>query len=188
MGPGSCTAATASSRRVQRAITRPDRSSRGLFMRVRRRSGQLYCRQRHHCVATNPPQHRTIACTRDTYRSLQTFSTLLGSRNLQSTLAILSHRPQASQLAVRLDPPPADRSILQQQQQITAGSRSGPSPAQLESMEYLCTCNSPIQQGIESDRGLDGVSTSRQLSAVLRQGRSSLRGRAECEADRLRYD
>ena len=56
-------------------------------MRVRRRSGQLYCRQRHHCVATNPPQHRTIACTRDTYRSLQTFSTLLGSRNLQSTLA-----------------------------------------------------------------------------------------------------
>jgi hypothetical protein len=55
-------------------------------MRVRRRSGQLYCRQRHHCVATNPPQHRTIACTRDTYRSLQTFSTLLGSRNLQSTL------------------------------------------------------------------------------------------------------
>lgn len=86
MGPGSCTAATASSRRVQRAITRPDRSSRGLFMRVRRRSGQLYCRQRHHCVATNPPQHRTIACTRDTYRSLQTFSTLLGSRNLQSTL------------------------------------------------------------------------------------------------------
>jgi hypothetical protein len=86
VGPGSCTAATASSRRVQRAITRPDRSSRGLFMRVRRRSGQLYCRQRHHCVATNPPQHRTIACTRDTYRSLQTFSTLLGSRNLQSTL------------------------------------------------------------------------------------------------------
>ena len=86
MGPGSCTAATASSRRVQRAITRPDRSSRGLFMRVRRRSGQLYRRQRHHCVATNPPQHRTIACTRDTYRSLQTFSTLLESRNLQSTL------------------------------------------------------------------------------------------------------
>ena len=86
VGPGSCTAATASSRRVQRAITRPDRSSRGLFMRVRRRSGQLYRRQRHHCVATNPPQHRTIACTRDTYRSLQTFSTLLESRNLQSTL------------------------------------------------------------------------------------------------------
>ena len=86
MGPRSCTAATASSRRVQRAITRPDRSSRGLFMRVRRRSGQLYCRQRHHCVATNPPQHRTIACTRDTYRSLQTFSTLLGSRNLLVTM------------------------------------------------------------------------------------------------------
>jgi hypothetical protein len=61
-----------------------------------------------------------------------------------SSLFRLSHRPQASQLAVRLDPPPADRS------NSCSSSRSQPAAdrARLQHMESdLCTCNSPIQQG-----------------------------------------